>query len=177
MSLHRILMAGAGGQGILFIGKLLANAAMRQYPHVTFIPSYGAEVRGGPSSCQVIVSDTEIPSPVAERFEALILMNHDSVTRLFPLRDRAGLAIVNGSLSTVEPQPGLLRVPATEQAEELGDARNANLILLGALLKARPIVPPRDVEATLQRMLANKSAVLELNLAAFRAGLAVQAES
>ncbi len=171
MSLHRVMMAGAGGQGILFIGKLLANAAIQEYAHVTFIPSYGAEVRGGPSSCQVILSDTEISSPVAERFDAMILMNHDSACRLLPQLAKGGLAVVNRSLSTVEAAADRLLVAATEQAEGLGDGRVANLVALGALLKSRPLVTPDCIEATLRRMNGAKRAVLDLNLSAFRAGL------
>ncbi len=171
MTLHRIVMAGTGGQGILFIGKLLANAALHEFAHVTFIPSYGAEVRGGPSSCQVILSDTEIPSPVADRFDAMILMNHDSATRLLPQLARGGLAVINGSLSQVEPAPNRRLVPATERAEDLGDGRGASLILLGVLVKARPVVTAACVEATLRRTFGGKKAVLDSNLAAFRAGL------
>ena len=172
MILHRIMMAGAGGQGILFIGKLLANAALEEFAHVTFIPSYGAEVRGGPSSCQVILSDTEISSPVAERFDAMILMNQDSVTRFLPQLARGGMAVINGSLSNAEPASNRRLIPATERAEDLGDARGASLILLGVLVKERPVVTPACVEATLRRTVGGKKAVLDSNLGAFRAGLA-----
>ena len=171
MTLHRILMAGVGGQGILFIGKLLANAAVREVAHVTFIPSYGAEVRGGPSSCQIPLSDAEISSPVAERFDALVLMHQDGVGRYLPQLARGGIPAINASLSQVEPAPGRLQVPATERAEALGDGRSAGMIMLGVLLKARPIVTPACVEATLRQMSGRKAAVLESNLAAFRVGL------
>ena len=171
MTSHRIMMAGAGGQGILFIGKLLANAALREVAHVTFIPSYGAEVRGGPSSCQVILSDAEISSPVAERFDAMILMNQDSVTRLLPQLARGGLAVINRSLSQAEAAPNRLLVPATERAEEMGDSRSASLIMLGVLLKARPLVSPASVEAFLRQTSGRKAAALDSNLAAFHAGL------
>ena len=171
MTLNRILMAGVGGQGILFIGKLLANAAVREVAHVTFIPSYGAEVRGGPSSCQITLSDTEISSPVAERFDAMILMHHDGVSRYLTQLARGGMAVINSSLSPVEPAPNRRLVPATERAEALGDGRGAGMILLGVLLKSRQVMTPAGVEATLRQMSGMKAAVLESNLAAFRAGL------
>ncbi len=173
MILHRILMAGAGGQGLVFAGKVLANAALDTFPHITFFPSYGAEVRGGTSHCQVILSDTEISSPLVERFDVLMLMNQDSADRFLPAMARRGLALVNRSLAQAAPGPSRRLVPATEQAEELGDGRVANLILLGVMLKVRPMVPPASVESALQAMLGEKRAVLDFNLAAFRAGLAL----
>lgn len=171
MMLNRILMAGVGGQGILFIGKLLANAAVQEIAHVTFLPSYGAEVRGGPSSCQIILSDTEISSPVADCFDSLVLMHNDGVAQYLPQLAPGGLAVINASLSQVEPAPGRLLFPATERAEALGDGRGAGMILLGVLLKVRPAVTPACVEATLRHMSGRKAAVLDSNLAAFRAGL------
>lgn len=173
MILHRILMAGAGGQGIVFVGKLLANAALADFAHITFFPSYGAEVRGGTSNCQVMLSDTEISSPLADRFDLQILMNDDSTTRFLPQLAKGGLAVINRSLVAVEAGPGRLLVPATEQAEELGDGRVANLIMLGVLLKARPLLKPACVEQALERLLGEKRAILDSNLAAFRAGLAM----
>ena len=171
MTLHRIVMAGVGGQGILFIGKLLANAAVQEVAHITFIPAYGAEVRGGPSSCQITLSDTEISSPVAERFDAMVLMHQDGVDRYLPQIARGGLAVINGSLSQIESASNRLIVPATERAEALGDGRGAGMLMLGVLLKARPLVTPACVEATLRQMSGRKAAVLDSNLAAFRAGL------
>jgi 2-oxoglutarate ferredoxin oxidoreductase subunit gamma len=173
MNPHRILMAGAGGQGLVFLGKVLANAALDTFPHITFFPSYGAEVRGGTSHCQVILSDTEISSPLVERFDMLILMNQDSTDKFLPALSRGGLALINSSLASMTPGPNRRLVAATEQAMELGDGRVANLILLGLLLKLRPLVPPASVERTLAAMLGQKRAVLDVNVAAFRAGFAM----
>ncbi|MFA7160272.1 MAG: 2-oxoacid:acceptor oxidoreductase family protein, partial [Kiritimatiellia bacterium] len=79
--LERILIGGTGGQGIVTVGKLLARAAIDAYPFVTFFPSYGAEVRGGTSSCQVILSTAEISSPLSERFDTVLAMNQQSARR------------------------------------------------------------------------------------------------
>ena len=172
MKLERILMAGSGGQGIVFLGKLLATAALRNTPHVTFFPSYGAEVRGGTSNCQVILSSDEIPSPVADQFESLVLMNQESASRFLPKLAPGGSAVVNSSLCSMEAAPGCMLIPATEEAEKLGDLRVANLVMLGALVARRRFVAPEDVENSLRNILAGKSmTIVDLNLAAFRAGL------
>ncbi len=173
MSCERILIAGAGGQGIVLLGKLLANAALETVPHVTYFPSYGAEVRGGSSHCQVILSQAEIPSPVASRFETMIIMNEESLTRFLPQLDRKGLAVINSSLCTTQPVRNCLMVPATQTADEIGDQRAANLVLLGVLLHHRPLVAPARIESALRVIWGDRKATLERNLAAFHAGLAL----
>lgn len=171
MSCERIIFAGAGGQGIVFLGKLLANAALDSIPHITFFPSYGAEVRGGSSHCQVILSQKPIPSPVADRFEIMILMNQDSVTRFLPSLVEGGLALVNSSLCTAKLAPHRLFVPATRMADDLGDQRAANVVLLGVLLSQRRLVAPERIDAGLKEIWRDNKATLERNLAAFHAGL------
>jgi 2-oxoglutarate ferredoxin oxidoreductase subunit gamma len=173
MSCERILIAGAGGQGIVLLGKLIANAALETVPHVTYFPSYGAEVRGGSSHCQVILSHEEIPSPVASRFETMIIMNEESLTRFLPQLCRDGLAVINSSLCTAQPARNGLLVPATQTANEIGDQRVANLVLLGVLLQHRPLVAPERIESALRDIWGDHKATLERNLAAFHAGLAL----
>jgi 2-oxoglutarate ferredoxin oxidoreductase subunit gamma len=173
MSCERILVAGAGGQGIVFLGKLIANSALETVPHVTFFPSYGAEVRGGSSHCQVILSREEIPSPVADRFETMLIMNQESLTRFLPQWVKTGLAVINSSLCTAaEPARNRLLVPATQTADELGDPRVANLVLLGVLLSRRALVAPARIERALRDIWGDNKVTLERNLAAFHAGLA-----
>jgi 2-oxoglutarate ferredoxin oxidoreductase subunit gamma len=172
MKCERIILAGAGGQGIVFLGKLIANAAIDTVPHITFFPSYGAEVRGGSSHCQVILSQTPIPSPVADSFDSAILMNQDSLTRFLPRLSRGGLALVNSSLCATRPARRCLYVPATQTADEIGDQRAANLVLLGVLLRYRPLVQPRRIEAGLRDIWKDNQSTLERNVAAFHAGLA-----
>ena len=168
MKLTRIVMAGAGGQGIIFLGKLLANAAVDAIPHVTYFPSYGAEVRGGNSHCQVILSPDEISSPVAEEFEAMILMNQQSVDKFLPCLEGKGLAVINSSLCNPRhASPNWILVPATEAADRLGDQRAANLVMLGALLTRRPFVKPAVIEKYLRKFMGGDKIILERNLAAF----------
>jgi 2-oxoglutarate ferredoxin oxidoreductase subunit gamma len=171
MSCERILIAGAGGQGIVFLGKLMANSALETVPHVTFFPSYGAEVRGGSSHCQVILSGEEIPSPVADRFETMLIMNQESLTRFLPQLMKPGLAVINSSLCAADPARNRVFVPATQVADELGDQRVANLVLLGVLLSYRPLIAPPRIERALREIWRDNKATLERNLAAFHAGL------
>lgn len=172
MKTNRILMAGAGGQGIVFLGKLLANSALDSCPHITFFPSYGAEVRGGDSHCQVILSHAVISSPVADEFEAMILMNQHSVEKFLCSLGHRGLAIINSSLCRVRQlSPLWLQVPATEIADQLGDQRAANLVMLGALLSQRPLVKSSVIQKRLQAGVKGDKSFAERNVAAFNAGL------
>lgn len=169
MKLERILISGAGGQGIIFLGKLLASSAVTTVPNVTFFPAYGIEVRGGASHCQVILSDEEIASPVAERFDSVILMNKESMDRFLPQLEKGGLAIINSSLCRATGKDRAIGIPATEEAIRLGVPRSANLIMLGALLAHKAILKPEMVEARLRTEMPGAA---EANIAAFRAGLA-----
>lgn len=174
MKLTRIVMAGAGGQGIVFLGKLLANAALDSVPHITYFPSYGAEVRGGDSNCQVILSPDEISSPVAEEFEVMILMNQQSVDKFLPSLAGKGLAVINSSLcKPKQASTNWLMVPATEAADRLGDQRAANLVMLGALLTREPFVKPAIIEKFLRKFMGCDKIILERNLAAFHSGMAL----
>lgn len=173
MKAIRILMAGAGGQGIVFLGKLLANAALDTSAHITFFPSYGAEVRGGDSHCQVILSETVISSPVAATFDFMILMNQQSVEKFLPRLANKGLAVLNSSLCAArQVSPNWILLPATEIADQQGDQRAANLVMLGALLSRRPLVRPAAIVKCLQRGFAGQKDALAQNLAAFNSGLA-----
>lgn len=177
MKTARILMAGAGGQGIVFLGKLLANAAIESTPHITFFPSYGAEVRGGDSHCQVILSSSVISSPVADEFDAMILMNQQSVEKFLPSLADKGLAIINSSLCRArQPSPSWFMMPATEEADQLGDQRAANLVMLGALLARRPFVKAGSIQKNLLKALKGDRSTLERNLAAFNSGLIIADE-
>jgi 2-oxoglutarate ferredoxin oxidoreductase subunit gamma len=168
---ERILIAGSGGQGIVLAGRLLADAALSRAAHITLFPDYGAEVRGGTSHCQIVLSSEEIPSPVCERFDAMLIMNQACGDLFLPRLEKTGLAIVNESLCRPPACPhAALR--ATEMAERLGDIRVANLIMLGAYVAHRRIVSAGDVEAAISRIIGTKHQTLvELNLRALRAGL------
>lgn len=170
--LERILIAGSGGQGIIFLGKLLAHLALDSLPHVTFFPCYGAEVRGGASFCQVMLSSEPIASPLAEQFDSMVLMNQPSTDRFFPQLAGTGTAFINSSLSDIRNDPRVIRIPATETADQLGNVRAANLVMLGSWLIRKPLIPPAVVEDVLRRQMPDISPELQtINLKAFQAGL------
>lgn len=172
--LERIMMAGSGGQGVMSLGKLFARVAVDTVPYVTFFPAYGTEVRGGTSHCQVILSSSEIASPLAEQFDSLLVMNKQSAGRFLAQLDPRGLAIVNRSLCEVDEEPRLVPVHATEIADRLGNPRATNLVMLGALLARKPLVSPEAVRDAIAAGFAGaKGALADSNLRAFQAGLQI----
>ena len=130
---ERILIAGSGGQGALTIGKFVALMAMKEH-RVTFFPSYGAEVRGGTAHCHVVISEGAIANPVVDEATVMIVMNQLSYRRFASRVRRDGLLLVNSSMVRAEPAVAcgrLVAVAATQLANEMGEMRVANVILLG----------------------------------------------
>jgi len=171
---HEIVIAGFGGQGVLFAGQLLAHAALDQGLETTWFPAYGPEMRGGTAHCTVIVSDEPIGSPVVRNPRAAIVMNLPSLEKYEPLVREGGVLIVNRSLveRTVERTDlDVVSVRADEIAQGLGDKRMANVVLLGALLERLGTLPLERVETTLREILpARRKKLLEPNVAALRRG-------
>ena len=174
-----IVISGFGGQGALFAGQLLAYAAMDEGHHVTWIPSYGPEMRGGTAHCTVIISDDEIGSPLVRHPAAVIVMNLPSLEKYEPLVARGGVLVVNSSLVTRHPTRTDIRVvevPANTIAEELGSDRLSNLVLTGALLAATGVLPLEAVERALAAHLPERHRnLLEANYQALRRGAALAA--
>ncbi len=172
-----IVIAGFGGQGVLFAGELLAYAALDAGHQVTWIPSYGPEMRGGTAHCTVIISDDEIGSPVVRNPRAAIVMNLPSLERYEPLVAAGGVLVVNGSLVDRPVQRrdiASVVIPAVEEAEAIGDRRMANIILLGALLERLPVLTHAAVMDALRAHLPErKRALLEPNARAMERGAAL----
>jgi len=172
-----IVISGFGGQGVLFAGQLLAYAAMDEGRHVTWIPSYGPEMRGGTAHCVVTISDDEIGAPIVRHPAAVIAMNMPSLDKYEPLVAEGGVLVVNSSLTTRRAgRPGIriIEVPANAIAEELGNNRLANLVLAGALLEATQALPLAAVERALAAHLpARHKSLLEANRRALRRGAAL----
>jgi 2-oxoglutarate ferredoxin oxidoreductase subunit gamma len=169
---ERVLIAGSGGQGIVFTGKLLATAALEQIPHITFFPSYGAEVRGGTSNCQVVLSSAAIASPVSETFDSMLIMNDASAAKFIPRATASCLVLVNGFLCRRPLPPPCVSLGVTEVAQALGSARAANLVMLGAYLARKPVVSKDNVARALQQLFADKGkSTIDVSLRAFQAGL------
>src|SRR4030066_517227 len=130
--LIKTVFAGFGGQGVLSMGFMLAQAAMVEGKNVTYLPSYGAEVRGGPANCTIVISDDEIASPVASSPEFVIAMNQPSVMRFQNQIQSGGLFFVNSSLVESEIARGDIKVvgvPANSIAEKLGSPRSATMVI------------------------------------------------
>jgi len=169
-----ILIAGFGGQGVLFGGQLLAYAAMDQGLHVTWIPSYGPEMRGGTANCTVIISDEEIGSPLVKYTSAVVAMNLPSLEKYEAELKPGGVLVMNSSMIAREPtrtDVQVVRVPGNQIAEELGERRMTNMVLIGALLANLPVLPVEAVEKSLAAHLpARHHRLLPLNYLCLRRG-------
>lgn len=154
---HDLIISGSGGQGALFAGQVLAYAAMDAGLQVTWIPSYGPEMRGGTAHCTVIVSDRPIGAPLVRNPQQVIALNNPSLEKYEPLVARGGLLVYNSSLAArppARPDIAIVGLPGSALAAELGDERVLNMIMLGALLRCRPIVALDQVCQALERHLA-----------------------
>jgi len=171
---ERMILAGWGGQGMILLGKLVANVMMNQGKEVTYFPSYGAEVRGGTAHCHVIYSDEPIYSPIAEQAEAMVIMNQPSYTRFHGRLTPTGTLLINTSMiRREEPHPDatVLRFKATDEANRLGEVRVGNMLMLGAVRAATDCAPREAIEDVLRRTLTGrKAALLDLNLQALARG-------
>ncbi len=139
----KIIIAGFGGQGILFLGKVIAQTAMLEGRSVTWFPSYGAEIRGGTANCTVVISDKMVGSPVVRNPDVLIVMNEASLDRFEERLKPGGLLIMNTSLikkSHRRKDIDVIGIPANEAADHLGDARSANMVVFGALIAKTNII-------------------------------------
>lgn len=169
--------AGFGGQGIMTLGKLLAQAACTSEGRcVTFFPSYGAEQRGGTANCYVVLSDGFIGAPLADTLDDLIVMNEASLDKFLPRLRSGGRLFVNSSivkkpLARQDVRP--VYVPATELALQMGSAKVLNVIMLGAYVGATEAVSGDLVWQAIERKLAAKPKLLPLNRTAFEKGLAL----
>ncbi|MCX7680472.1 MAG: 2-oxoacid:acceptor oxidoreductase family protein [Anaerolineae bacterium] len=173
---EEIIISGFGGQGALFAGQLLAYAAMDQGYHVTWIPSYGPEMRGGKARCTVVISDEEIGSPLVRRPSSAIVLNIPSMEAFEPAVKPGGVLVVNSSLVPQKSERDDIRVfylPATDIATELGNVRLANVVCLGALVRATGILPLEAVKQALDKHLPERyRTLLALNNQALDRGAA-----
>jgi len=171
--LIKTVFAGFGGQGVLSMGLNLAQAAMLEGKNVTYLPSYGAEVRGGTANCTVAVSDEEIASPVASSPDFIVAMNQPSLVRFQNQIQSGGVLFVNSSLIEAEILRGdidIVRVPANSIAEELGSPRSANMVMMGAFTKKSNLVSVSSVIEGLQSAMKKKQKLIAINKKALMAG-------
>jgi 2-oxoglutarate ferredoxin oxidoreductase subunit gamma len=169
-----LIFAGFGGQGILFAGQLLAYAGMAYGRHVTWIPSYGPEMRGGTANCTVIISDEPIGAPIVARPDIALVFNQPSFARYEPLVKPGGLLVVNSAIVTAvsaRTDIEVIYVPANRIAEEMGTIKMLNMAMVGAMLGKRPILPLDMIEQTLiEHLPAGKAHLIEGNRQVLRQG-------
>ena len=154
MSRDKIIVAGAGGQGALRIGQMLAYAALETGLEVEWIPSYGAEMRGGTANCHVVISDEEIPYSKISEPDCLLVMNKLSLDKFGPAVKSGGILIINCSIIEGEyarKDLNTFYVPADKIAEEEGNSRGANMVMLGAYLAASNKVTLESIEKLIER--------------------------
>jgi len=154
-----IIIAGFGGQGVLFAGQVVAYAAMDSGKEVTWIPSYGPEMRGGTANCTVIISDEEIGAPTVLRPKAAMVLNLPSLEKYETRVKPDGVLIANSSLINRDVERKDIRsvmIPANEIAEELGDRRLLNMVMLGALLELLPVLSLDQIQQALEAHLPER---------------------
>jgi len=174
--LEKIIIAGSGGQGIMLLGKVLAEAAMRLDKYVTWLPSYGAEVRGGTAHCMVVISSAEIGSPYIGKADTLIIMNGPSLKKFKDRVKNKGLLIVNSSLAgdvkDIDKKIHILKYPFTDLAVGLGNIKIANMLALGCFINQKTIVDAKSVAGVIQAIAPeDKKDLIEINQKALLEGM------
>jgi len=174
----RMVFSGYGGQGVLTLGEIVATIAMKKGKHVTWMPSYGPEMRGGTANCAVIVSEKLIGSPIVlSNIDILVAMNHASVNKFVPKMRAGGLVMVNSSIVTdkiINAELDILEIDATNIAGKVGDIRVANMVMLAGFLKKTDMFTIGDVTAVLEQKFAGSRSteLVPLNIKAIEAGMA-----
>ena len=170
----QILIAGFGGQGVLFSGKFLAYKAMMENKEVSWLPSYGPEMRGGTANCSVIVSDTPVGSPIVDKPDVLIAMNLPSLDKYEDAVVPGGIIIVDSTLIARKVKRTDVKVyyiPATQMASDEGITTLANMIILGQLIRVCDAVSGENLEASLKKVVsARRADMLEFNKKAIELG-------
>jgi len=174
MKTRAILIAGFGGQGTLFAGKVLAEASLIKGLEVSWLPSYGPEMRGGTANCSVIVSETPIGSPIVSQPEILIALNKPSFEKYEKRTVSGGCIFVDSSLVDVKSTRDDIKVfyvPATELATKAGNSTLSNIVLIGKAIKETGIFTEEEIASCLDQIIPEKKAALrELNKKALKAG-------
>ena len=170
----KTIFSGFGGQGVLMMGVSFAHSGMSKGYHVTYLPAYGAEMRGGTANCTVAIADEEVASPVASEPNYLVVMNSPS---LFTFQNKVtigGTILINSSIIKDDPHRHdvkVFRIPCADMAQELGNIRVSNTIMMGAFIKILGLISPDIYLKSLETIMGSKKKSLaELNRNAFNAG-------
>lgn len=172
--LEEVIIAGFGGQGVMLMGRLLAYAGMLEGKNVAWMPSYGPEMRGGTANCTVIISSEEIASPVVLYPNSIIVMNKPSLDKFEANVQKDGLIILNESLidqNVNRDDVAIVRVPANDIANKLGNLRVANMVALGTYVKKSGVVKLKTIFKALEKALAGRNQkLIDLNKKALKQG-------
>ncbi|MCL2125691.1 MAG: 2-oxoacid:acceptor oxidoreductase family protein [Oscillospiraceae bacterium] len=171
MSTHKMFFAGSGGQGVLLMGQIVTHAAMLEDKQATFFPSYGPEMRGGTTNCTVIVSDKTVSCPLINEADYIVVMNLPSLIKFEPLLRPGGILLLNKSTidqSATRDDITAIEVPANDLASDLGNARVANMVMLGAFIRATNVVSGAAIGKVIEQTIGAKKVELrDLNMQAF----------
>ncbi|ANQ53235.1 2-oxoacid:ferredoxin oxidoreductase subunit gamma [Thermosipho sp. 1063] len=174
----RFIFAGFGGQGVMLMGQILAYAGMIEGKNVTWMPSYGPEMRGGTANCTVVVEDKEVASPVVDKSEVVVAMNIPSMLKFQNFVEKDGYLFLNESVIDREPDRKddihVLKIPCNEIADKLGNLKVANMVMLGAVIGATNVVSKESLFKALEKKLTGKKAkLIDLNIKAIEEGIAI----
>ncbi|MCL2839358.1 MAG: 2-oxoacid:acceptor oxidoreductase family protein [Defluviitaleaceae bacterium] len=173
----RIIFSGYGGQGVLVLGEIVATIAMKKGKHVTWMPSYGPEMRGGTANCAVIISDKIIGSPIVlSEVDILVAMNQPSVDKFLPKMSQGGMVMENTSLTTkkiTDAHVKVVEIDATNIASEVGSLRVANMVMLAGFLKNLDLFEMKDIIEVLEERFSGSRSkdLIPLNIKAIEAGM------
>lgn len=177
---EEIIIAGFGGQGVLSMGKILAYSGIMQNQEVSWMPSYGPEMRGGTANVTVILSDNRISSPILQEFDTAIILNQQSLDKFEKSVKPGGILIYDPNGITRHPERKdikIYRVEAAEEATKMQSAKTFNMIVLGAYLKLKPIVKMENVEKGLEKSLPERHHhLIPMNIDAIKRGLEIVKE-
>lgn len=170
---HEIIMAGFGGQGVMLMGQLMTYAGMLENKQVSWIPSYGPEMRGGTANCSVIISDEKVGAPIVTEPDLVVAMNLPSLDKFEPTIKPGGTLIINSSLIDRDAKRSdikVYKVPANDIANEMGNAKVANMVALGAVVAATGAVSADGVKKAFAKMFAKKPKLFDINEKAIKRG-------
>jgi 2-oxoglutarate ferredoxin oxidoreductase subunit gamma len=169
----KTIFSGFGGQGVLMMGLSLAHSAMNSGYHITYLPAYGAEVRGGTANCTVAIADEEIASPVASEPDYLVAMNSPSLFTFQNKLSAGGTIFINSSIVEVRPNRSDIKIcaiPCADIAQEIGNSRVANIIMMGTFIKKTKLVSAEVYLKNLESIMGSRKKAAAANCRAFAAG-------
>ncbi len=162
----KTLCAGSGGQGVMTLANIMGNAAMIQGFHATYLPAYGAAMRGGTANCTLTIADEEIASPVASAPDIVVALNQPSAVAFINRLVRGGKLLYNSSVTEDIPERSdieIFSIPANDLATELGNNRSANMVMLGAFAKLAGVPDHDSIFASLDLLMGSKPALVEIS--------------